>query len=69
MIDSISYKEAISNINSQKWHEAMKSEMKSMYSNQVWNLVDPIEGIVPIGYKWIFKRKIGADGQVQTYKV
>ena len=43
--------------------------MDSMYANQVWMLVDPPEGILPIEYKWIFKRKIGADGKVETYKV
>ena len=31
-------------------------------------MVDPLKGIVPIGSKWIFKRKIGADGKVETYK-
>ncbi|KAM2605240.1 hypothetical protein TB2_034063 [Malus domestica] len=46
----------------------MKSEMDSMYQNQVWTLVDPPEGIVPIGNKWVFKRKIGVDGNVETYK-
>ena len=39
-----------------------------MYFNQVWTLVDLPEGRVPVGYKWIFKRKIRANGQVQTYK-
>ncbi|PKI72507.1 hypothetical protein CRG98_007110 [Punica granatum] len=28
----------------------------------------PLEGIVPIRNKWIFKRKIGADGRVETNK-
>ena len=42
--------------------------MDSMYANQVWTLVDPPEGIVHIRCKWIFKRKIGADGKVETYK-
>ncbi|CAL8089813.1 unnamed protein product [Prunus armeniaca] len=46
----------------------MKSEMDSMYANQVWTLVDPPEGIVPIGNKWVFKRKKGSDGKVETYK-
>ena len=46
----------------------MKAEMDSMYANQVWTLVNPLEGIIPIGCKWIFKRKIGADGKVETYK-
>ena len=47
---------------------AMKSKMDSMYSNQVWILVDPPDGINPIGCKWVFKRKIGPDGQVETCK-
>ncbi|CAL8988191.1 unnamed protein product, partial [Prunus brigantina] len=55
-------------IDSKKWQEAMKSEMDSMYANQVWTLVDPPQGIVPIGNKWIFKRKMGSDGKVETYK-
>ncbi len=46
--DPTSYKEAISDIDSSKWLEAMKSEMDSMHKNQVWDLVDPPEGIVPI---------------------
>ncbi|CAL2236715.1 unnamed protein product [Prunus armeniaca] len=41
----------------------MKSEMDYIYANQVWTLVDPPEGIVPIGNKCIFK------GKVETYKV
>ena len=46
----------------------MKSEIDLMRSNQVWTLVDLPEGIVPIGCKWIYKRRIGADGKVETYK-
>jgi len=46
----------------------MDLEMDSMYSNQVWELVDLPEGVKPIGCKWIYKRKRGADGRVKTYK-
>ena len=46
----------------------MKSEIDSMHSSQVWTLVDLSEGIAPIGCKWIYKRKIDADGKVETYK-
>ena len=46
----------------------MKSEMDSMYTKQVWTLVDPPEGIKPIGCKWIFKKKIDMEGNVITYK-
>ena len=66
--DPKTYNEAISDIDSEKWLEAMQPEIDSMHSNQVWTLVDPPEDIVPIGCKWIFKRKIGVDGNVETFK-
>ena len=66
--DPTSYEEAMSNVDSLKWHEAMKSEMDSMYENKVWTLVEPPEGIKPIGCKWVFKRKTDMDGNIVTYK-
>ncbi|KAL0453701.1 UNVERIFIED_CONTAM: Retrovirus-related Pol polyprotein from transposon RE2 [Sesamum latifolium] len=39
-----------------------------MGSNQVWTLVDPPKGVRPVGCKWIYKRKLGADGEVMTFK-
>ena len=42
----------------------MDLEIEFIHQNQVWYLVDPLEGIVPIRCKWIFKKKIGADGEV-----
>ncbi|KAK8690320.1 hypothetical protein V6N13_089014 [Hibiscus sabdariffa] len=62
------YQEAVSSPDSEKWLEAMRSEMDSMSENQVWTLVEPPEGIKPIGCKWVFKKKIDMDGNVQTYK-
>ena len=67
--DPKTYDEVISDIDSEKWLEAMRSEIDSMHSNQIWTLVDPPEGIVPIGCKQIFKRKIGTYGKVETFKV
>ena len=52
-----------------KWLESMKSKMESMKVNDVWILVDPPEGVKPIGSKWIFKRKRGTDEKMETYKV
>ncbi|XXG82908.1 hypothetical protein AAC387_Pa10g0782 [Persea americana] len=46
----------------------MKAEMESMYSNQVWTLVDLPANIKPIGCKWVYKRKRGQDGRVETFK-
>ncbi|KAK8564635.1 hypothetical protein V6N12_058218 [Hibiscus sabdariffa] len=62
------YEEAVSSPDSEKWLEAMRSEMDSMSNNQVWTLVEPPEGIKPIECKWVFKKKTDMDGNVQTYK-
>ena len=45
------YTEAIMGPESEKWFGAMKSEIESMHNNQVWNLVDPIEGVKPVECK------------------
>ena len=42
--------------------------MDSMYSNQVWELVDLSEGVKPIRCKWIYKRKRGTYRRVETFK-
>jgi hypothetical protein len=34
------YTEAMEGPESEKWLEAMRSEIRSMYDNQVWTLVD-----------------------------
>ncbi|KAL4387547.1 hypothetical protein GQ457_09G018820 [Hibiscus cannabinus] len=64
----MTYQEAVASPDSEKWLEAMRSEMDSMSENQVWTLVEPPEGIKPIGCKWVFKKKTDMDGNVQTYK-
>ena len=32
------------------------------------DIVDPPEGIKPIGCKWVFKKKTNMEGKVVTYK-
>ena len=46
----------------------MKSKLDSMYSNQVWDLVKAPNSIKPVGCKWVYKRKKGIDGKVETFK-
>ncbi|RVW37486.1 Retrovirus-related Pol polyprotein from transposon TNT 1-94 [Vitis vinifera] len=67
--EPVCYDDALQDKDADKWLVAMKSEMESMYSNQVWELVEPPKGVKPIGCKWIYKKKRGIDGKVQTYKV
>ena len=46
----------------------MKSEMDFMSENKVWTLSDALEGVKPIGCKWVFKKKTDMEGKVVTYK-
>jgi hypothetical protein len=53
---------------SEKWLEAMKSEIRFMYDNKVWTLVDIPSGRKAVENKWIFKKKTDGDGNVTVYK-
>ncbi|KAL2228531.1 UNVERIFIED_CONTAM: hypothetical protein Sindi_1832800, partial [Sesamum indicum] len=52
----------------EKWLEAIKYEMDSIGSNKVLTLVHPPKGVKPIGCKWVYKYKLGADGKVTIFK-
>ena len=39
-----------------------------MYSNQVLDLVKVSNSIKPVGCKWVYNRKRGIDGKVETFK-
>ena len=62
------YEEAMVSPDSAKWLEAMKSEMRSMYENKVWTLIDLPNDRRAIEIKWIFKRKTDVDSSVTMYK-
>ena len=66
--DLISYNEALKDIDVQEWLKAMNHEMESMYSNSVWTLVEAPKEVKPIWCKWIYKKKRGPDGKVETFK-
>ncbi|KAK8676479.1 hypothetical protein V6N13_142053 [Hibiscus sabdariffa] len=63
------YQEAVSSPDSEKWLEAMRSKMDSMSNNQVWTLVEPPEGIKPIGCKWVFKKKTDMDAMFKSIRI
>ena len=46
--DPTGYYEAINDKDFSFWKEAMKSELESMYSNNVWTLVDLPKGLNPL---------------------
>ena len=66
--DPLTYCDAMDDSDKEKWLEAMNQEIESMYSNSVGELVDPPEHVRPIGCKWIYKKKRGIDGKVETFK-
>ena len=52
----------------EKWKSAMENEMKSLHSNDVWDLVPLPAGRKVVGSKWVFKVKVAADGAVDRHK-
>jgi hypothetical protein len=66
--EPMTYTEVMIRPDSEKWLGAMESKIESMHDNQVWNLVDLIVGVRPIGCKWVFKKKMDKDGNVHIYK-
>ena len=38
-----------------------------MLQNHTWELVDLSPGSKPLGYEWIFKKKMKADGSIDKY--
>ena len=66
--EPMNYEEAMMSLDSAKWLEAMKSEMRSMYKNKVWTSIDLPKDRRAIDIKWIFKRKTDVDSSVAVYK-
>lgn len=46
----------------------MLDEMKSVETNQTWELVDPPAGCRPIGLKWVYKVKRDEHGNIVRHK-
>ena len=59
-----SYREAMTSPEAPLWKEAINSEIDSILQNYTWELVDLPPGCKPLGYKWIFKRKMKSDGSI-----
>ena len=61
-------KEATACLDKAEWMQAMKTEMKSLKENDVWELVELLDGRKTVGSKWVYKVKTGADESVEYYK-
>lgn len=64
-----SVKEALSGAEKEEWRAAMDQEFQSIEKNEVWKLESTLpKGKKAIGTKWVFKRKLNADGEIERYK-
>lgn len=63
-----SYREAVTSSEGPQWKEAIKSEIDSILQNHTWELGDLPPGCKPLGYKWIFKKKMKADAPLTSTK-
>ena len=66
--DPINFHQVMESSISQKWIDVMNEKIKSIKDNDVWDLVQLLEGAKPIGYKWIFKTKRDSMGNVERCK-
>ncbi|GJV84289.1 retrovirus-related pol polyprotein from transposon TNT 1-94 [Tanacetum coccineum] len=66
--ESTSYQESVNSLEGPRWKESIKSEIDYILQNHNWELVDLRPGCKPLGYKWIFKKKMKADGTIDKYK-
>ena len=51
-----------------KWLMAMKVEIKSVSTNQVWDLVEILREAKVVGYKWVHKMKHDSKWNVERFK-
>ena len=61
------FSQAMSSKESNSWYSAMKEEMNSMKSNQVWDLIEFPNGVKAVGCKWVFKTKKDSLGNVDQF--
>ena len=61
--------EALRSADAPEWTKAMVSEMESMRTHGVWELVEPPpKPTNVIGCKWVYKVKRNSDGAIERYK-
>ena len=66
--DPETFSQALSCKESNLWYNAMKDELDSMKSNEVWDLIELPQGAKAIGCKWVYKTKRDSLGNIERYK-
>jgi hypothetical protein len=60
--------EAYASPDAKYWKEAVRNEMDSILINGTWEIYDLPVWCKPVGYKWIFKKKMKPYGTVDKFK-
>ena len=63
--ENISFEEAVRD---KKWQTAMDEEIKAIHRNNTWEVTELPKESQPIGVKWVFKKKMNAQGKTERYK-
>lgn len=63
-----SYKEAISSSDSKMWAQSMQEEFKNLDKNDTWEIVEKPKDRNVLNCRWVYKKKIGLDGNVCRYR-
>ena len=67
--DPISYQDALSQEDWERGEEACRCELKTFKKQEVYEEVEKPHDCKVIGCKWVFRYKLGLDGQIEKYKV
>jgi hypothetical protein len=65
--EPLNFKEAMSCSKSTEWKKAVDDEYRSLMTNNVWELVERPKDQNVIKCKWVFKKKIDANGNLEKY--
>jgi len=63
--DPVSFSQAVSCDNFEKWLNSMKEEINFMEHNGVWDLVELLKGCKRVGCKWVYKTKHDSHGNLE----
>ena len=61
-------KETIDLEDTDVWKKDMVQEMDALDKNEAWDLVQLPHGRKFVDNKWLFKKKLSAEGKVEKYK-
>ncbi|CAI7796376.1 unnamed protein product [Closterium sp. NIES-53] len=62
------YQGAMSSAEATEWERALQEEYDSLMANDVYELVPMPPGAYLVGSRWVFKKKLGPNGEVKRYK-